>query len=108
GDETLVATLGTGTTYADTGLTNGSTYYYKVTARNSRGESSLSTELSATPTAAATAPAAPALASAVAGDGIVGLSWSAPADGGSPLTGYTLYRSPPRRAGTPGGRRGPA
>ena len=36
-------------------------------------------------------PGAPAL-SANAGDGQVGLSWIAPADGGSPITGYTVYR----------------
>ena len=36
-------------------------------------------------------PAAPVLA-ANAGDAQVGLSWIAPADGGSPITGYTVYR----------------
>jgi subtilisin family serine protease len=36
-------------------------------------------------------PAAPALA-ATAGDGQVGLSWVAPADGGSPITNYVVYR----------------
>ena len=40
----------------------------------------------------ATAPAAPTL-SGSAGDGVVHLSWSAPADNGSPITGYELYRS---------------
>jgi Fibronectin type III domain len=37
------------------------------------------------------APAAPVLVGA-AGNGLVRLSWGAPADGGSPLTGYRLYR----------------
>ena len=36
-------------------------------------------------------PAAPAL-SATAGDAAVHLSWTAPSDGGSPITGYKLYR----------------
>lgn len=40
---------------------------------------------------APTRPGAPALA-ATAGDALVDLSWSAPADGGSPITGYVLYR----------------
>ena len=41
--------------------------------------------------ALALAPGAPVLTSAVAGDGQVALSWSAPArDGGSPVTGYAL------------------
>jgi hypothetical protein len=38
------------TTYTDTGLTNGTTYYYVVTAVDSAGESSNSNQASATPT----------------------------------------------------------
>jgi hypothetical protein len=41
------------TNYTDTGLTNGTTYYYVVTAENSIGESANSNEVSATPTAPA-------------------------------------------------------
>lgn len=41
----------TGTTYTDTTVTNGITYYYKVSAANSAGTSSLSNEASATPQA---------------------------------------------------------
>lgn len=39
----------------------------------------------------ATAPDAPVL-SATAGTALVSLSWTAPADGGSPITGYNVYR----------------
>jgi len=40
-------------------------------------------------------PAAPTLTSATPGDGTVALAWSPPgSDGGSPLTGYQLYRGP--------------
>ena len=47
---TPVATVSNSTlSYADTGLTNGQTYYYKVTAVNSVGESSSSNEASTTP-----------------------------------------------------------
>src|SRR4029079_6079679 len=60
-------------------------------AVNSVGEGARSTERSATPTAPATAPATPTL-SATAGNGSVSLSWNAPADGGSAITGYKLYR----------------
>ena len=47
--------VGTSTTnsFTDTGLTNGTTYYYKVSASNSAGTSALSSEVSATPSASA-------------------------------------------------------
>ena len=41
----------TTTSVTDTGLTNGTTYFYKVSAVNSAGESAQSSEVSATPTA---------------------------------------------------------
>jgi fibronectin type 3 domain-containing protein len=44
------------TNYTDTGLTNGATYYYVVTAVNSAGESGNSSEASATPQASASLP----------------------------------------------------
>jgi hypothetical protein len=50
--ETLVATIGaTITTYTDTSVTNGQTYYYYVTAVNSAGESAASNEVNAKPNA---------------------------------------------------------
>jgi PKD repeat protein len=62
GSETLLTTGGCGTLGAvlsctDTGLTNGQTYFYKVTAVNPAGESTQSNEASATPTSPSCTPA---------------------------------------------------
>ncbi len=76
------------------GLTNGTTYSFTVTATNAAGTGPASNALSATPTAAATAPGAPTLNSATANNGQVALVWIAPAsNGGSPISGYNIYRS---------------
>ena len=92
GSTSLVATLGVVTSYSDTSLTNGTTYYYAVTAVNSAGESVKSNELSATPV---TVPGAPTLSSATPGNASVALAWSAPAsNGGSAIMGYKVYRGP--------------
>jgi len=53
GTETLFATIGNVTSYNDGTVTNGQTYFYKVTAVNSVGESSPSNEASATPSSGA-------------------------------------------------------
>jgi chitin-binding protein len=45
-----VATANTATTFTNTGLTNGTAYYYVVTAVNASGESPVSTQVTATPT----------------------------------------------------------
>src|SRR4051812_45608899 len=93
GSEALLTTLGNQTSLTDTGLANGTTYYYKVSAVNGVGEGAQSSERSAAPAAPATAPSAPVLNSAVAGNASVTLAWIAPAsDGGSPVTSYTIYR----------------
>ena len=93
GGETLVATIGNELSYSDTGLTNGVTYYYEVSAVNAVGEGPRSIEASATPTAPATPPSAPQGLGATAGDATVTLMWSAPSsNGGSPITNYKIYR----------------
>jgi fibronectin type 3 domain-containing protein len=76
-------------TYTDNTATNGTTYYYVVSASNTAGESANSTQASATPEAPLTAPAAPANLQATAGDGSVELTWNS-------VTGadtYTVKRS---------------
>jgi hypothetical protein len=51
GAETLIASGITGTAFTDTAVSNGTTYFYQVTALNSAGESSRSSEISALPQA---------------------------------------------------------
>jgi len=76
-----------GTSFSDTGLTNGTKYFYVVSDYNSYGESANSSEVSATP--AAPALSAPANFTATAGDTQVGLAWSAVAS----ATSYNVKRS---------------
>ncbi|MNO29393.1 Endo-1,4-beta-xylanase A precursor [compost metagenome] len=78
--------------YHATGLTNGTTYYFAVKAANPGGDSALSNEVSATPR---TVPAAPVILSTTAGDGLVTITFAAPADnGGSSVTSYEITASP--------------
>ncbi|MGD1061442.1 MAG: fibronectin type III domain-containing protein, partial [Methanomassiliicoccales archaeon] len=90
GGETLLLTLGKVLTYTCSGLTNGQIYYFRVSAVNPAGEGSQSNEVSAIP---ATAPSAPAISSAVPGNGQIVLTWTAPVtNGGSSVAGYRVYR----------------
>src|SRR5207245_463452 len=97
--ENFLATTGNVLSYTDNAVTNGQTYYYKVSAVNSVGESPQSNEASATPTAPpppppSTAPSAPQSLQAAAGNAQVSLSWTAPSsNGGSAITNYKIYRS---------------
>ncbi len=65
------------TSYSDTGLTNGTKYYYVVSAVNASGESANSTEANATPASAVQIPSAPTGLSATAGNAQVVLIWTA-------------------------------
>ncbi len=70
GPYTTVASNIVGTGYTDIGLTNGTTYYYVVTATNAEGEGASSNQASATPQASPT-PVTVTLTSIAAQDGWV-------------------------------------
>src|SRR5439155_917629 len=74
--------------WADRGVTNGTTYYYVVTANGAGGESAYSNEASATPSSSATPPPAPTNLAATAGNAQVTLTWTASAG----ATSYNVYR----------------
>src|SRR5439155_16049577 len=77
--------------YTNTGLTGGTTYFYKVKAVTALASSPLSNEASATTPIPLSAPQN---LQATAGAGSVALTWQAPAsDGGSPITNYRIFRS---------------
>jgi hypothetical protein len=95
-----VATVG-GTSFDDSGLSNGTTYFYRVAAVNGVGEGPQSGEVSATPQAASP-PGAPTVLSVLAGDGAAHLAWAPPlSDGGAAVTGYRVYRGLSPGAGVP-------
>jgi hypothetical protein len=84
------ATIASPTTssYTDTSVTNGTLYYYVVSAVNAYGESGNSSEKSATPVAPQPPPAPTALI-ATPGNAQVSLSWNA----SSGATSYNVKRS---------------
>jgi Glycoside hydrolase family 44 len=88
----------TAASYTDTGLANGTNYFYVVSALNAAGESANSSQASAmpvsTPPPAPTVPAAPASLAATAGNQQITLTWAA-------SSGATSYHV--KRATTSGG-----
>ena len=82
------------TSFTDTGVANGTTYFYVVSAYNSAGESANSPEISASPKVPVTIPLAPSGLLAVPGNAQVILTWNS-------SNGATNYNV--KRATTAGG-----
>lgn len=76
-----------------TGLSNGTTYTFRVSATNAVGtgpNSASSAPITPTEPVTPTVPAAPTSVTATAGNASATVRWTAPADGGSPITHYTV------------------
>jgi hypothetical protein len=90
GGATLLVTVGAVLSFTDTAVANGATYWYQVSAVSAAGEGPRSAEVVAE---RGTAPGAPGGVSAKAAKAGVTVAWQAPAtNGGSPVTGYRVYR----------------
>jgi titin len=83
---TTVSPTSTSSPKVVNGLTNGTTYYFRVKATNCAGDSSYSTiSAGAVPSTVPNAPATPTVTALDAGDTI---NWTAPATGGRAITAY--------------------
>jgi fibronectin type 3 domain-containing protein len=90
GELEFLADTGYATSYDDTDVSAGITYYYKVRAVSYFGEGPLSDELEVT---FVTVPSEPRNLQATAGNSYIYLTWNPPAnDGGALITGYLVYR----------------
>jgi len=75
------------TSYADNGLTAGTTYFYRLRSYNAAGNSSYTTEVSATIVTAPTAPSG--LSATASGSTTINLAWT---DNSSNETGFKIER----------------
>ena len=81
----------TSTSYRDTTVTNGITYYYVITAQNAFQEGGYSLEVSATPKGPS--PPVTGLSGYLSPSDSMIINWTAPiTDGGYPITEYRVYR----------------
>ena len=77
------------TSFTDSSLTNGTTYYYVVSATNAMGEGNNSNEVAATPEETASAPAAPTGLMIVASESQNEITWNSVTGANS----YTIQRA---------------
>ncbi len=85
-------TVSTSTTCTATNLVNGQSYVFQVRAINGEGPSAFSpSSAPVVPAGAPAAPAAPTFTSRASGS--LSITWAAPNNGGSAITGYTVQRS---------------
>lgn len=82
--------VATNNSFEDSNLINAQAYWYRVSALNANGEGVQTYPLATMPS---TVPGAPENLAAIPDMGGVSLKWQKPqTDGGSPITGYTVFR----------------
>ncbi len=91
---------GTTLTLKNTGMTFGTTRYYRVAARNSRGLSAWSDPPYASATTLSGVPGQPSLTVRATDANTIALTWTVPADNGDPITGYEIQWSPDGSVGS--------
>ncbi len=89
----FTCTATTSTSCTVDGLANGTSYTFTVTATNAVGTGPASSPSTGVIPEAGV-PGSPTGVTATAGDASATVSWTAPDDGGSPITGYTVTSSP--------------
>lgn len=83
--------LDTSTSRVFSGLANGTTYSFRITAWNPLGEGAASDIATAVP---GRTPSQPTIATITSTPSGLELSWAAPPDGGHPISGYTIGHRP--------------
>jgi Fibronectin type III domain len=93
-DGTALPDHPTGPSTVITGLVNGQTYSFKVSAHNLAGSGAWSETVTAAPSAAQTVPDAPSGLVATPGNAQVSMSWKAPtSNGGAAIDYYIVYQN---------------
>ena len=90
---TALATFTVGaniTTYSDTSVQPGVSYFYRVTAFNATGDSTVSNAASVTASGTLSVPAAPSALTASAGSGLINLTWT---DNSANEAGFNIQRA---------------
>jgi hypothetical protein len=90
GSYAVLATGVTTLTYTASGLTTGTTYTFKVQARNNQGYSNSSPELTVLTAAVPSMPTAPTTEFILSTPDYVKITWTAPAANGAAISAYTI------------------